>query len=275
MKKRVLSALMVLCMVLTLLPVSAFAALNDTEFHITGIQAMKDLVAKKLSVDAGEKITIHSVEVHGAKKTSGSPATATGGTVDHGYLNRGDVGARGTNGKLTGYEDIWMVLNDASVIDEKSVTAITIYAKTDTGRFGYGGNRLAPVTVYLAEGAITTEQYDRKLITSINVKDASFTPPTEAEYSYTVNYYWVDAKGFLTKSDTVDSVTDKQISNERITPRPPMRYKAIIPATSMCWIPRNLARISSGTRISRTLMCTMRLMQIITPSLTTVKPHTN
>lgn len=55
MKKRLLSALMVFCMVLTLLPVSAFAAPNDTEFHITGIQAMKDLVAEKLSVDAGEK----------------------------------------------------------------------------------------------------------------------------------------------------------------------------------------------------------------------------
>ncbi len=220
MKKRLLSALMVFCMVLTLLPVSAFAAPNDTEFHITGIQAMKDLVAEKLSVDAGEKITIHSVEVHGAKKNwpnAGSPATATGGTADHGYLNQGDVGIPGTNGKLTGYGDIWMVLNDASIIDEKSVTAITIYAKTDTGRWGYGGNKLAPVTVYLAEGAITTEQYDGKLITSINVKDASFTPPPEAEYSYTVNYFWVDAQGIVTKSATVDSQTAEEISNEPIS----------------------------------------------------------
>ena len=219
MKKRLLSALMVFCMVLTLLPVSAFAAPNDTEFHITGIQAMKDLVAEKLSVDAGEKITIHSVEVHGAKKNwpnAGSPATATGGTADHGYLNQGDVGIPGTNGKLTGYGDIWMVLNDASIIDEKSVTAITIYAKTDTGRWGYGGNKLAPVTVYLAEGAITTEQYDGKLITSINVKDASFTPPPEAEYSYTVNYFWVDAQGIVTKSATVDSQTAEEISKETI-----------------------------------------------------------
>ena len=189
MKKRLLSALMVFCMVLTLLPVSAFAALNDTEFHITGIQAMKDLVAEKLSVDAGEKITIHSVEVHGAKKNqpnAGSPATATGGTVDHGYLNRGDVGVRGTNGKLTGYKDIWMVLNDASIIDEKSVTAITIYAKTDTGRLGYGGNKLAPVTVYLADGAIKPTQIGGKLITSINVNSGSFTPPSETKYSYTI-----------------------------------------------------------------------------------------
>ena len=50
MKKRVLSALMVLCMVLTLLPVSAFAAdtkdLRDTEFHIMGFSDLKELVAE-------------------------------------------------------------------------------------------------------------------------------------------------------------------------------------------------------------------------------------
>ena len=81
MKKRLLSVLLTLTMVLTLLPGTALAAPNDTEFHITGIQAMKYLVAEKLNVDAGEKITIHSVEVHGAKKNwpnAGSPATATG-----------------------------------------------------------------------------------------------------------------------------------------------------------------------------------------------------
>ena len=184
MKKRLLSVLLTLTMVLTLLPGTALAAPNDTEFHITGIQAMKDLVAKKLNVDAGEKITIHSVEVHGAKKNwpnAGSPATATGGTVDHGYLNQGDVGVRGLNGKLTGYGDIWMVLNDASIIYEESVTAITIYAKTDTDRFGYGGNRLAPVTVYLADGAISFKPLDGKLITSIDVTKGSLTPPVEKQ----------------------------------------------------------------------------------------------
>ena len=47
MKKRLLSAFLVLAMVLTLLPSAAFAVeLNDTEFHIDGIQAMKDLVAE-------------------------------------------------------------------------------------------------------------------------------------------------------------------------------------------------------------------------------------
>ena len=107
-----------------------------------------------------------------------------------------------------------MVLNDASIIDEKSVTAITIYAKTDTGRLGYGGNKLAPVTVYLADGAT---QIDGKLITSINVNGGSFTPPSETKYSYTINYYFVDAQGSVSPSDTVDSHTDTEISNEEIT----------------------------------------------------------
>ena len=134
MKKRLLSALMVFCMVLTLLPVSAFAAPNDTEFHLTGIQEMKNLVAEKLNVDVGD-VTIHSVDVHGKNKNwpdKGEPAVATGGTVHNKYSNVGDEGAPGTNGKLTGYDDIWMVLNTANVIDEESVDAITIYAKTGT-----------------------------------------------------------------------------------------------------------------------------------------------
>ena len=54
MKKRVLSALMVLCMVLTLLPVSAFAVdtkdLRDTEFHIMDISGLKQLVAEQSMV---------------------------------------------------------------------------------------------------------------------------------------------------------------------------------------------------------------------------------
>ena len=211
------------CMVLTLLPVSAFAEPNDTEFHITGIQAMKDLVAEKLSVDAGD-VTIHSVDVHGAKKNlpdKGDPAVATGGTIYNKYSNVGDLGAPGTNGKLTGYDDIWMVLNTADVIDEESVDAITIYAKTGTWwlpLFGWvGGETLDPVTVYLSDGAISPEQLDGKLITSIDVTKGSLIPPVETEYSYTVNYFWVDAQGIVIKSGTVDSWTAEEISNEPIS----------------------------------------------------------
>ena len=70
MKKRVLSALMVLCMVLTLLPVSAFAAdtkdLRDTEFHIMGFSDLKELVAEQNKVNA-EDVTIHGIYVNGTQ----------------------------------------------------------------------------------------------------------------------------------------------------------------------------------------------------------------
>ena len=127
MKKRLLAMLLVLMLVVGLLPVGVLAAPNDTEFHIIGISTMKDFVRQALNVDDGEKITIHSVEVYGLKKNNpdkGTPEFADGGVVDHGYLNRGDVGARGTNGKLTGFDDIWTVLNSGGasggdVIDEE------------------------------------------------------------------------------------------------------------------------------------------------------------
>ena len=83
MKKRVLSALMVLCMVLTLLPVSAFAVdtkdLRDTEFHIMDISGLKQLVAEQSNVDA-EDVTIHGVYVNGTQPNS-KPGTATSITV--------------------------------------------------------------------------------------------------------------------------------------------------------------------------------------------------
>lgn len=72
-----------------------------------------------------------------------------------------------------------MVLNDAAVIEDDSVTAITIYAKTDTGWLGYGGEELAPVTVYLDDEDIKTENYEGKLIRAIYVKGGSLTPPPQ------------------------------------------------------------------------------------------------
>ena len=114
-----------------------------------------------------------------------------------------------------------MVLNTADVIDEESVDAITIYAKTGTWwlpLFGWvGGETLDPVTVYLSDGAISPEQLDGKLITSIDVTKGSLIPPVETEYSYTVNYFWVDAQGIVIKSGTVDSWTAEEISNEPIS----------------------------------------------------------
>ena len=228
MKKRLLAMLLVLMLVVGLLPVGVLAAPNDTEFHIIGISTMKDFVRQALNVDDGEKITIHSVEVYGLKKNNpdkGTPEFADGGVVDHGYLNKGDVGARGTNGKLTGFDDIWTVLNSGGasggdVIDEESITHIVIYSKTGTGPLGYGGEALEPVTLYLSDGSIKYEQIGGKLVTEIYLDEASLEPPEEVEYSYTINYYFVDSDGNETKSSTVDTVTAEAISNSTI------QYKA-------------------------------------------------
>ena len=228
MKKRLLAMLLALMLVVSLLPVGVLAAPNDTEFHIIGISTMKDFVRQALNVDDGEKITIHSVEVYGLKKNNpdkGTPEFADGGVVNHGYPNQGDVGVPGSNGELSGYDDIWTVLNSGGasggdVIDEESITHIVIYSKTGTGPLGYGGEALEPVTLYLSDGSIKYEQIGGKLVTEIYLDEASLEPPEEVEYSYTINYYFVDSDGNVTKSSTVDTVTAEAISNSTI------QYKA-------------------------------------------------
>ena len=195
MKKRLLAMLLVLMLVVSLLPVGALAEPNDTEFHIIGISTMKDFVRQALNVDDDAKITIHGVEVYGLKKNNpdkGTSAFADGGVVNHGYLNQGDVGARGTNGKLTGYDDIWTVLNSggassgSAIIDEESITHIVIYAKTGTGSLGYNGDELDPVTLYLTDGSIKYEQLGGKLVTEIYLEDASLEPPEPEPEQFTL-----------------------------------------------------------------------------------------
>ena len=175
------SAVMAVSAVVPWTGVTAFAAANDTEFHINGISQMKELVEEKTGEDG--KITIHSVSVVGTR--NGEPATATGGVVGHGYLNQGDVGAPGTNGALTGYENYWTVLNTDDIIDAETVSSIIIYAKEGTGKYGYGGTELEPVQVYVDAGDISTEEIAGKLITEISLLNATLEPqPT----TYTVTY---------------------------------------------------------------------------------------
>ena len=153
MKKRVLSALMVLCMVLTLLPVSAFAAdtkdLRDTEFHIMGFSDLKELVAEQNKVNA-EDVTIHGIYVNGTQP-NGEPGTATGGVSEDTIkkATMGDVGIMGLNGKLVADSSVWKILNTSVIIDPASVNSITVYAKTGVNGLGWGGTNLDPVTIYL------------------------------------------------------------------------------------------------------------------------------
>ena len=223
MKKRVLSALMVLCMVLTLLPVSAFAVdtkdLRDTEFHIMDISGLKQLVAKQSNVDA-EDVTIHGVYVNGTQP-NGKPGTATGNVTEYyikdrtGFGSTGDVGLMGSNGRLAKDLNIWKVLNASAIIDPASVSSITVYARTDVNQLGHWGTNLSPVTIYLDKDDIILPIKD-KLITQIHLKNASLEPPVETEYSYTVNYFWVDEQENVTPSTTVDSVTKDTISQQSI-----------------------------------------------------------
>ena len=171
--RKSLSLLMALCMmVLSMLPTTAYADLNDTEFHIMDWEGLKDLVREANHVDQSEKLTIHSISVNG------TDGTATGGAPK--YTNQGDVGARGTNGLLTGYDNVWTVLNTER-IKQDSITSITVYAKIKTGPLGYFGEELPPVTVYLDEDDIVLPLPGR-LITEIYLTNASLEPiPPEEE----------------------------------------------------------------------------------------------
>ena len=223
MKKRLLSVLLTLSMVLTLLPVSAFAVdtkdLRDTEFHIMDISGLKQLVAKQSNVDA-EDVTIHGVYVNGTQP-NGKPGTATGNVTEYyikdrtGFGSTGDVGLMGSNGRLAKDLNIWKVLNASAIIDPASVSSITVYARTDVNQLGHRGTNLSPVTIYLDKGDIILP-IEGKLITQIHLKNASLEPPVETEYSYTVNYFWVDEQENVTPSTTVDSVTKDTISQQSI-----------------------------------------------------------
>ena len=182
--KRLISAFITCAMLVTLMPMQAFAApkdLNDTEFHINGISQMKELVSEKTDISI-DRITIHGVEVNGTR--SGRPATATGGVVDHGYLNAGDKGVRGTNGALTGWDNYWMVLNSSTIIDAETVSSITIYARKDYKHLLNKGERIAGVTVYLnpEDVHIEVDPISGKLITEIGLQQATLKP------KYTVTY---------------------------------------------------------------------------------------
>ena len=201
---------------------TASAAVNDTEFHIMDMDKIKEIVAKECNVNAAD-VTIHGIFVHG-ERNDGEPGTATGGVRVQTITNNrfasgapGDEGFPGTNGILSGY-DGWNVLNTVEVIKNDSVDSITIFARTGTrdviagpvDRL-VGGTNLDPVTVYLGEGSLTVTEIDGKLVTEISLEGATTTPPEETQYSYTINYYYVDAEGTVTKSSTVDSHTASEI----------------------------------------------------------------
>ncbi len=219
MKKRLLAMLLVLMLVVGLLPVGVLADANDTEFHIVDMDTLKQFVAEARNEDT-ENVYITGVYVNGYT-AAGKPASASGGITVWSIKNvaRGDLGYQGSNGLLASDNSIWKVLNDAAIINQNSVQSITVYARADN-EGPVRGRNLEPITLYLSEGSIETIELDGKLITQILLDEASLEPPEEVEYSYTINYYFVDSAGNVTKSSTVDTVKAEAISNSTI------QYKA-------------------------------------------------
>ena len=132
MRKRLLAFLLSLCMIFSLLPVTAFAAgdpINSWQFHIMdgkGFPQMKSLVAEANDIDPeNNNIKIHGVYVYGKNSVNGTDARATGGIVESAIWKAlGDFGSS-ANGKADQYNG-WTVNNTAEVILEDSVTSISI-----------------------------------------------------------------------------------------------------------------------------------------------------
>lgn len=214
--KRLISAFIACAMLVTFMPMQAFAApkdLNDTEFHINGISQMKELVSDKTGISI-DQITIHGVEVNGTRQ--GETATATGGVVDHGYLNAGDVGTLG-NSALAGYPNYWNVLNTFDIIDAETVSSITVYARKDYKNLFNKGGRLDGVTVYLnpEDVHIIVNELEHKLITEIGLAQATLKP--QYTLTYDVNGGTGEIASQTYSEDTRVSVISVEEAKKAIT----------------------------------------------------------
>lgn len=180
--KRLISAFITCAMLVTLMPMQAFAApkdLNDTEFHIMQMDEIKNFVREANNLFNDADIKIYGINVHGLDK-NGKPATVNGNITDWTKWNTtiGDLGWQGSNGKLA--NDDWMVLNinGITVLDQSSVDSITIFAKNDK-------NQLT-TTAYLGEGDLhAPTQVSGKLITEIYLNNA--TPVPQFTLTYDAN----------------------------------------------------------------------------------------
>ena len=183
--KNLLAILLSVCLMVSVLPIGAYAAEEDAEFHIQGIQEMKEIISEDQDVPVKD-ITIHGVEVHGLK--DGKKVVATGDVKNHGYDNKADIGDQKTNGQLTKWEEWdnrenkdkkehwdnwWMVANKKETIEAGSISAITIYAKTGTDKDGLGGKELKPVTIDRDENEvhIVTKTVSGKALTEITLEE--------------------------------------------------------------------------------------------------------
>lgn len=110
--KRLISAFIACAMLVTFMPMQAFATprrVNDTEFHIMSMEDMKRVVSNYYS--AGNDIEIEKIHVHADDETAKGPANT--------YVSNGDY---------------WWVQNALDLIEDTKVDGLTIFAKVDGAR---------------------------------------------------------------------------------------------------------------------------------------------
>ena len=249
MRKRLLAFLLSLCMIFSLLPVTAFAVedpFNSWQFHIMddeGFPQMKSLVAEANNIDPeNNNIKIHGVYVHGKNNVNGTDARATGGIVESAIWNaRGDFGSS-ANGKADQYSG-WTVSNTADVISEDSVTSISIYAKD-------GDRQLDPVRVYLAENSLS-HFYDGTAFTEISLKGASLVPfddSQEGDIGNAIYHYIVVEMDGGTKAD-FDALPGELSQQIRIysTKYPVVGYRAFGPKADGSWTTPNAIGVTANS----------------------------
>ena len=110
---------------------------NSTEFHIMHLNDIKQAVANAAGLTSADDVQVYSIYVKGTN--GNSVAEATGGLEtalwDTPYSGQPDKGVTGLNGMLLDSDaeyadrDAWKVLNTSDVIDDDSVTGITVYYK--------------------------------------------------------------------------------------------------------------------------------------------------
>ena len=105
---------------------------NDTEFHIMGLEKIKEAVAEDQNLTNTNDIEIYTIYVHGTKNALPGNGKATGGVVnEYGLTVKPDEGRPGRNGMLVNGQDAWKIENTVDVINDDTVSSITIYAKVD------------------------------------------------------------------------------------------------------------------------------------------------
>ena len=111
---------------------------NSSEFHIMHLADIQKAVAEAAGLDSAEDVEIYTIYVQGTHHPvfdEDEVSQATGGIDAFSSIAGANSGVHGTNGMLVNSDseysdrDAWKVLNTVDIIDDNTVTGITIYYK--------------------------------------------------------------------------------------------------------------------------------------------------